>query len=38
MFRFLFEDAGCIVESFSDCDEVVSKVRKEAPDLILMDL
>ncbi|MNK00643.1 CAI-1 autoinducer sensor kinase/phosphatase CqsS [compost metagenome] len=37
IFRFLFEDAGCIVESFSDCDEVVEKVRRVAPDLILMD-
>lgn len=37
IFRFLFEDAGCIVESFSDCDDVVAKVRRVAPDLILMD-
>lgn len=37
IFRFLFEDAGCEVESFSDCDDVVAKVKREAPDLILMD-
>ncbi|RZK13525.1 MAG: response regulator [Flavobacterium sp.] len=37
IFRFLFEDAGCIVESFSNCDDVVAKVKQVAPDLILMD-
>lgn len=37
IFSFLFEDAGCAVVSFQDCDNVVSKVRAAAPDLILMD-
>ncbi|RYF26710.1 MAG: response regulator [Flavobacteriales bacterium] len=37
IFSFLFEDVGCIVESFQDCDEVVAKVRQAKPDLILMD-
>jgi len=37
IFSFLFEDAGCTVVSFQDCDNVVTKVRDAAPDLILMD-
>jgi len=37
IFRFLFEDEGWEVETFSSCDEVIAVTKDFEPDLILMD-
>lgn len=37
IFKFLFEDKGWHVTSFSDCAQVIDRVRDNRPDLILMD-
>lgn len=37
IFRFLFEDEGWKVETFSSCDEVIAVTQNIKPDLILMD-
>ena len=37
IFRFLFEDEGWEVETFSSCDEVIAVAQTINPDLILMD-
>ncbi|TBO35926.1 response regulator [Pedobacter kyonggii] len=37
IFRFLFEDEGWQVNTFTTCDDVVENTRRIMPDLILMD-
>jgi two-component system cell cycle response regulator DivK len=37
IFRFLFEEEQCTVHTFSDCNNILDKVKSTAPDLILMD-